>query len=229
MDAEPSMATIGALIGAPARAAILTILYDGRAMTATELAYASGVAAATASEHLAKLTQASLLVCETHGRHRYYKIASSTVADILEPLIHLTPSKPAPMRAPSKDFIALKDARLCYDHFAGSLGVMITDALINKNVLEADGRDFILTEPGSAFLVSMGVDVVAARSKRRIFARRCLDWSERRPHLAGALGAAIADTAFQQEWVIRTAKRRQVTITEKGIAVFKERLGIRLQ
>lgn len=226
MDAEPSMATIGALIGSPARAAMLSVLFDGRSLTATELAQISGVSAATASEHLAKLTEAKLLVCEVHGRHRYYKISRPEVAEALKAIVHLAPTQPVPARTASPKLEAMRNARLCYDHFAGTLGVMIADALILRQFLTPNDRDFVLTDTGESFLGKMGVDVQAARTKRRVFARKCLDWSERRPHLAGSLGAEIAETAFRKGWINRTAERRIVEITPCGRKMFQDELLI---
>ena len=226
MDVEPSMASIGALIGSPARAGMLAALFDGQAMTATELAQIANVAPATASEHLAKLTAARLLLCEAHGRHRYYRIAGPEVAEALEPLVHLTPMPPVPLRVPSPEVEAMRRARLCYDHLAGALGVQMTEAMISRGFLAPRDRDFDLTESGSGFCHGLGVDVDAARRKRRVFARQCLDWSERKPHLAGALGAAIAEATFASGWIERTERRREVRVTRTGAAALAEHLGL---
>jgi len=219
------MASVGAMIGSPARANMLAALFDGRAMTATELCQGANVSAATGSEHLAKLVQARLLVCERHGRHRYYRIAGAKVAEALEPLAHLAAARPVPMRTPSPEVRAMRHARLCYDHFAGKLGVAITTAMTDRGLLKASGRDFNLTAPGETFCSAIGIDLKAARARRRMFARKCLDWSERRPHLAGALGAAIAGKAFAEGWVERCARRREVAITPAGATAFENHFG----
>lgn len=226
MDAEPSLAAIGALIGSPARAAILAHLFDGRAMTATELSHIAGVSSATTSEHLAKLTSAGLLIAERHGRHRYYRLSGHRVAEALEPLVELAPSKPVPARRHSPELDALRQSRLCYDHLAGALGVMLTDALLGRGYLALEGRDFDLTPEGIVFLEKLGVDVTAARKQRRIFARQCLDWSERRPHVSGALGAAMADMMFKRGWIARTQRRREVAVTKEGRLALALHFGV---
>ena len=189
---------------------------DGRALTATELAFHAGVTPQTASSHLAKLLDARLLAVVQQGRHRYYKLAGPTVADALEPLTGLVANRPLPQRSPSKELKRLRDARLCYDHLAGGLGVAVTDALLARAALIPQGRDFRVTPTGEALLAELGVDLAAVRAKRRVFARQCLDWSERRPHLGGALGAALAERFLKQGWIARERQGRRVWITRKG-------------
>ena len=228
MDVEPSMASVGAMIGSPARASMLSVLFDGRSLTATELSHTANVSNATGSEHLAKLVAAKLIVCEQHGRHRYYRLASPDVAHALEPLVHLVAAKPTPMRTPSKSLRRLRHARLCYDHFAGELGVAITSAMTDMKWLVSTGKDFELTNEGKKACTKLGLDLLALQTKRRKFAPQCLDWSERLPHLAGSLGAAIAKKAFDEGWVTHTKVRREVSITNEGIAAFEEKLGVRI-
>ena len=227
MDAErlpePSIARIGALIGVPARANMLAALMDGHALTATELTLAAGVSAQTASSHLAKLTEAHLLVAEQHGRHRYYRLAGPEVAEFLEPLTRLVGHRPVPHPRPSKALLDLRAARMCYDHLAGQLAVAISRSLQARGLLAVEGMDFRLTDAGQDFLEGLGLDVAAARSRRRAFARQCLDWSERRPHLGGALGAALAQTLLDRKWIRRDLKGRKVTVTpagQKALAAF---------
>ncbi|WP_417454547.1 ArsR/SmtB family transcription factor [Kiloniella sp.] len=228
MDAEPSMASIGALIGSPARAAMLALLFDGRALTATELSQAAGVAAATASEHLAKLVAGGLLVCEKHGRHRYYKLAGDDVAEALEPLIHLVRHKPVPIRQVSVEQKQARCARLCYDHIAGELGVSITTALVDLGYLIEDDRHYDVTKKGENFFDQLGIDLEALRKTRRQFAPQCLDWSERKPHVAGALGAAISELAFRSKWIERAKHRRIIKLTALGRQQFEHKLGVKL-
>ena len=216
MDVEPSFAVIGHLIGVPARANMLSALMDGRALTATELAFHAGVTPQTASSHLAKLTDAKMVVVEQQGRHRYYRLANSAVADALEPLSGLVAHRPLPQRHPTKELKRLRDSRLCYDHLAGRLGVSLADALIGREAIVAEGRDFIVTEAGNALLSDLEVDVAAVRAKRRVFARQCLDWSERRPHLGGALGAALAEQFLKRRWISRERQGRRVWVTKIG-------------
>lgn len=219
------MASVGALIGSPARASILAVLFDGRALTATELSQVAAVSPATTSEHLEKLVAAGLLSREKQGRHRYYRIASDMVADTLEPLVHLVPNSPVPMRVPSREVLAIREARLCYDHLAGRLGVMIASAMVERCYLKPSDRDYILTKDGEAFCSTLGIDLNEVRSKRRMFARQCLDWSERKPHVAGSLGAAIARSAFDSGWIERTNRRREVSVTKSGRKAFSTLLG----
>ncbi|WP_421781927.1 ArsR/SmtB family transcription factor [Kiloniella litopenaei] len=228
MDAEPSMASIGALIGSPARSAMLALLFDGRALTATELSQAAGVSAATASEHLSKLITGGLLVCEKHGRHRYYKLAGEDVAEALEPLIHLVRHKPAPIRQASSEQKQIRCARLCYDHMAGELGVSITTALVAHGYLSIEDRHYNVTTKGEQFFAELGIDLGSLRKTRRQFAPQCLDWSERKPHVAGALGAAITLLAFNLKWIERTKHRRIIKLTDLGREQFKQKLGIKL-
>ncbi|KLN61825.1 hypothetical protein WH96_05925 [Kiloniella spongiae] len=228
MDAEPSMASIGALIGSPARSAMLALLFDGRALTATELSQAAGVSAATASEHLGKLVSGGLLICEKHGRHRYYKLAGDEVAEALEPLVHLVRHKPAPIRQVSSEQKQIRCARLCYDHMAGELGVSITTAMVEQGYLVVKDRHYDVTITGERFFAELGIDLRSLRKARRQFAPQCLDWSERKPHVAGALGAAIKDLAFSLKWIERTKHRRIIKLTDFGRKQLGQKLGLKL-
>ena len=222
------MVTIGTAIGSPARAAMLDALVQGHALTATELARVARVAPATASAHLEKLSRAGLVVRERHGRHRYFRIAGPEVAEALEVLARLGAERPAPRPRPSGDLQSIRRARLCYDHFAGEFGVAITSTMVDRGWLVPEDRDFRLTASGEDFFAGLGIDLDAARAKRRMFARQCLDWSERRPHLAGSLGAALAERAFDDGWVKRTARPREVAITPHGEAALKHLFGFSL-
>ncbi|HMA15146.1 MAG TPA: winged helix-turn-helix domain-containing protein [Kiloniellaceae bacterium] len=218
MSVDPSFALVGSLIGVPARANMVAALMDGRAQTASELAFAAGVTPQTASSHLAKLTDAGLLAVERQGRHRYYRLAGPAVADALEPLSHLAPATRAPERrsAQLRRVGELRTARFCYDHLAGRLGVALTDSLLQRRFLRRDEGDFRLGPKGRAFLEGLGLDVAAAEGERRHFARCCLDWSERRPHLGGALGAALADHLVRRKWLRRDRTPRKAVVTALG-------------
>lgn len=231
MHETPDLATIGALLGQPARAAMLGALMDGRARTATELADAAGVSRATASSHLALLTEGGLLAVAKQGRHRYYRLAGPEVADTLERLMALAP--PAVPRSPAKPVgpgrADMRRARMCYDHIAGQLGVGITDALVARGALVEDEANFRLTGDGERFLQSFGIDVEAARRRKRHFARTCLDWSERRPHLAGALGAAVAERMFGLGWIERELEGRTLLITPAGLRGLRRVFDIEIE
>jgi DNA-binding transcriptional ArsR family regulator len=228
MNTGSEIAEVAALIGDPARANILIALSDGRALTATELALAAGVSPQTTSGHLAKLTEARLLTVAAQGRHRYYRIAGPTVGHALESLMTLATTGLTPKRLPSRQDDAIRAARTCYDHLAGRLGVALADRLLAAGHLAADDQDFRVTRGGDAFLGALGVDLDAARRQRRVFARQCIDWSERRPHVAGALGAALADRFFERGWIARVRDGRAVTVTAAGKRGLKATLDLRL-
>jgi len=211
---------IASLVGDPARANMLTALMTGRALTASELAHEAGVTRQTASSHLSKLEVGGLIEPEKQGRHRYYRLSDPDVAGVLEGLAGLA-ARAGHMRVRTgpKD-PALRRARICYDHLAGELGVAIADSLIRHGhlILGPDGGE--VTDSGETFLAEAGIDVAGSRRRRRAFCRPCLDWSERRYHLAGAIGAAIAERCFEMKWVKRIEESRALQITpvgEKGL------------
>jgi DNA-binding transcriptional ArsR family regulator len=208
------MAEIAALVGDPARANILSALFDGRALTATELSYAARVSPQTTSGHLAKLTQARLLAMVKQGRHRYYRLATPLVAQMMETIMAVAAESPPRYRPRSPREDALRLARTCYDHFAGRLGVAIADSLCARGhvILGDDGGE--VTETGFAFLSSFGAQF--SKRSRRPFCRHCLDWTERRPHLSGIVGASIATRCFDLGWVERERNPRALKITAKG-------------
>ena len=228
MNVPPSFASIGAVLGVPARANILAALIDGQALTATELAIAAGVSPQTTSSHLAKLVDAGLIVAEKHGRHRFYRLADSEIADILEPLEELVKHRPVPERRKSRAPEDLRPARLCYGHLAGAAGVQVADGLMKKGYLEPLGRDFRVTDKGSAFFAELGVDLAALAQTRRVFARQCLDWSERRPHVGGAVGAALCEQFLRQGWIKRTRVPRQIVVQGAGRHALKRLLGVEI-
>ncbi len=225
MIAGANVAEVAALMGDPARANILAALMDGRALTATELAYFAGVSPQTTSGHLAKLVEGRLLAVEAQGRHRYYRLASATVGQAVESLMELASEGPPRYRPPARGDAAIRAARTCYDHLAGRLGVALTDALIARGQLAGS---FELTPEGTAFLEELGLPVARLRVQRRALTRRCLDWSERRPHVGGALGAALAERCFELGWIARIRDSRAVQITPAGVAAFDQRFGVRL-
>jgi DNA-binding transcriptional ArsR family regulator len=229
MNTGSELAEVAALIGDPARANILVALADGRARTATELSLAAGVSPQTTSGHLAKLTEAKLITVAAQGRHRYFRIAGPAVAHALESLMTLAATGLPPKRLPSKMDAAIRKARTCYDHLAGRLGVALADRLIERRYLApADSGDFRVTRGGERFFADFGIDLAAARRQRRAFARQCIDWSERRPHVAGALGAALAHCFFERGWIARPRDGRAVTVTPAGRRALKTYLDIRL-
>ncbi len=226
MSSTPSIAEIGALVGNPARANVLVALLDGRALTATELAYAARVSPQTTSGYLARLTQARLLVLQKQGRHSYYRLASPLIGRMLEGIMAVAADGPARRGPHWKGDEALRAARTCYDHLAGKLGVALADALVARRriVLTEDGGE--VTGRGAQFLTELGVDLAATQRRRRAFCRPCLDWSERRLHLAGAVGAALATRCFELGWIERVRDSRAVAIPPAGRRGFTEVFGI---
>ena len=232
------IAPAAALMGDPARAAMLTALLDDRALAAGELAELAGVSPATASEHLTRLLGGGLVTVTSQGRHRYYRLAGHRVAAAIEALSRLSP--PAPVRSlrQSREAAALAQARTCYDHLAGQAGVALLDALLAGGVLAGspDGlpagggepagsaapqarQDLAVLEvtaAGEATLAAFGVNAASLRHSRRRFAGACLDWTERRPHLNGALGAAITARLLELGWIERGARSRAVRVTPAG-------------
>ena len=227
MDADPDIARVAALIGDPARSAILQSLLGGVALPATELALRAGVSAQTASSHLQKLTEGGLLAVERSGRHRYYRLGSPEVAHCLEALGALAapPRVPAPEDEPTR---ALRLARSCYDHLAGRVGVAVTEALIGREYLRSTEGELELTRAGAAWFAGLGVEVDAAGRGRRAFARSCLDWSERRPHLAGALGAALLSRLLALDWLARRRDGRALRVTVAGREGLRRELALDL-
>jgi DNA-binding transcriptional ArsR family regulator len=225
MDAEVNIAAVAALVGDPARARMLTALMDGRARTAKELAYGAGVTPQTASSHLAKLLRASLLAMERQGRHRYFRLATPSVGHAVEALMAVSPPR-ARAGASEAPLDGLRLARTCYDHLAGRLGVSVTEAMVRRRVLRPSGRDFLVTPAGTRFLGRLGVEVEKTRGERRTFARQGLDWSERRPHLAGSLGAAVARQCLDLRWVRRVGEERTLALTPQGLRGLRTWFGI---
>ena len=235
MVSTAMIAEIAALAGDPARAAMLNTLMDGRALTATELASVAGITPQTASGHLARLTTAGLLAVEKQGRHRYHRLASQAIAQMIESISQVASTLEPPRRTLStgpRD-LALRAARTCYDHLAGRLGVALADALLEAGHAEIDGDAGEVTDSGLALFAALGVDLGRSsgrggRRSTRVFCRPCLDWSERRPHLAGAVGAAICTHSFAQGWIRRVEGTRAVSITPKGRLALRDAFGVRL-
>ena len=222
------IAEIAALAGDPARANILTALLDGRAMTATELAYAARVTPQTTSAHLAKLVEAGLITATPSGRHRYFRLASPRVAQMLESIVAVAGDNRPRFKPLSRQAAELRAARVCYDHLAGQLGVRIADAMIARGylVLEDDGGR--ITDTGMRYLWDLGIDTRIAGKGRRYLCRACLDWTERRPHIGGAIGAALAERWLALGWIARAKDSRAVSVTPAGESGFRDSLGMSL-
>lgn len=221
--ADISLSAVAGAIADPARARMLCVLLDGRARTATELAAAADIGASTASSHFQRLREQGLVEMAVQGKHRYYRLANSEVGHALEALLVVAGAERVPFKPNTPS--ALREARTCYDHMAGTLAVRIHDAMLARQWLAAEGRDYILTPLGEAALAQIGVDVARARQRRRRFACACLDWSERRSHLGGALGAALLDALAQRGWVSKDLDSRALSVTKKGERQFPAFFG----
>lgn len=225
MNNGPPIAIVANLIGDPTRAAMLTALMAGKALTASELAREAGVTAQTASGHLAKLQDGGLVLCTQQGRHRYFRLSAPEVADLLESLMGIAVTRGlARIRTGPRDG-ALRRARVCYDHLAGEEGVRLVDGLVISGWLSAQDGGFSVTTSGRQFFCAFGLDMEALGQQKRPLCRGCLDWSERRPHLGGGLGAALFARFQEQGWMRRLEGSRVVQVTPKGQLGLRRMLG----
>jgi DNA-binding transcriptional ArsR family regulator len=219
-----TIAEIAALIGDPTRASILSALMDGRAFTASELAWHAGVGAPTTSAHLAKMEQSGLIALRKQGRHRYYRLASADVAQAMERLMGIAASAPARLRTPGPRDRALRRARTCYDHLAGELGVGIADSLARAGHLDLGDEAGTLTPSGTQFLQRFGI----ALPQDHVHCRACLDWSERRSHLAGQVGRLLYARLLELGWIERRPDSRAIQITGSGHEGLSAAFGLHL-
>ncbi len=233
MASNARFAEVASLAGDPARARMLHALIDRRALTASELARVAGVTPQTASGHLAKMAAAGLLQVEKQGRHRYHRLATPAVPQMIESIMQVASGveamRPAPATGPRD--AALRAARTCYDHLAGQLGVALADALVAGGYVELAHDAGLVTGNGMALFERLDMDVASLMPRggksTRMLCRPCLDWSERRPHLAGAIGAALCARSFDEGWIRRIAGTRAVTLTPKGQRFYRDTLGMR--
>jgi DNA-binding transcriptional ArsR family regulator len=221
----PNIARIASLLGDPARADVLTALMTDRALTATELAAIAGVTKQTMSAHLSKLLDAALVAVDQQGRHRYFRLADEDVAGLLESLMGVAFRTGAVRLLSSPREPALRTARVCYDHLAGELGVTAYEALLRHGVLKMSRGELRLSGSGVEWFRRLGIDTAAAARQRRTFCRPCMDWSERRHHLAGALGAALLSRFGNLKWAARDKHSRVIRFTPAGQRAFKELFG----
>jgi DNA-binding transcriptional ArsR family regulator len=229
MNADPvevSVSALAAAIAEPARTRMLCCLMDGHARTSTELAIVAEVSPSTASVHLAKLKQQRLVKVLAQGKHRYYSLDNARVAALLESLMGVA-GNPRDRFVPNTP-TRLRAARTCYDHMAGALAVSLHDRLLELGWLSADVGEgaYELTRPGERALAGLGVDVEALRAQRRHFAYACVDWSERRPHIGGAIGAALLKVALQRKWVEKDLDSRALGVTRAGRRELRARFGV---
>jgi DNA-binding transcriptional ArsR family regulator len=229
MKDGPTIAGVAALIGDPARANMLTALMHGAALTASELACEAGVTKQTASAHLAKLANAELIAAERQGRHRYFRLANADVARVLEGLMGVAARTKALRTRPGPKEPALRRARVCYDHLAGELGVGLYEALIRQRWLSHRDGEVALTRRGREAFEAHGLDLGAMEKGHRPLCRACLDWSVRRNHLAGSLGAGLLQHIYARDWARRRNGTRTVAFTSAGERAFQRAFGIEIQ
>ena len=229
MTTAPDLATIGMLLGDRVRAAMLETLLDGEESSAASLAEASGASASLASAHLRRLLDGGFVRVRTDGRRRMYRLASPQVAEFLEAGLLLTPpSGPVTSLRQATRRDQLRRARLCYDHLAGVLGVAVTDRLVELGALSAAADGLVLTTVGDGYLAGLGVGVDSLRASRRPLGRVCSDWTERRPHLAGGAGAAVASALLERRWVLRRPGNRGLDLTSDGATGLHDWIGLRV-
>jgi DNA-binding transcriptional ArsR family regulator len=224
MITGPIIAEIAALVGDPARATMLAALLDGRALTASELALAARITPQTASTHLAKLREAGLLSVVRNGRHHYFRLASPTVVDMIDGIVAVALQKRPRYRPLSPQARALSAARICYDHLAGRLSVDLTDSFVARGYIVLDDEAAEITAAGTRFFTEFGIELPTPT--RRHFCRLCLDWTERRPHIAGAVGVAMTKRYFDLGWMERMTRSHAVIVTLLGRRGFRETFGI---
>ncbi|HEY3638516.1 MAG TPA: winged helix-turn-helix domain-containing protein [Rhizomicrobium sp.] len=225
MKDGPSIAPIAALAGDPARANMLAALTGGMALTASELAGEAGVTLQTASSHLAKLESSGLIVATRQGRHRYFRLADNDVAQMLEAIMNVAARTGQMRTRPGPRDPALRKARICYDHLAGEMGVRLLDSLVAARHISRADEVLDLTKTGAKFLGGLGLDTNQLVSPRRPLCRPCLDWSMRRNHLGGTLGAALLQRFFDLKWITRESNSRALRFTRNGEVRFIEVFG----
>ncbi len=228
MKADPDLAAVGRVLGDTHRAAFVMALLGGQELPAGELASRARVSSSLASAHLTKLLKAGLVSVRREGRQRCYRIASPQVAEAIEGLMAIAPAQAVNSLREARQAEAIRQARTCYDHLAGRLGVAVTESLERLGALAPTDSGWELTPAGEERFAALGIDVADLRRERRPLVRSCLDWTERRPHLAGGLGAALADRLLARGWVRRLPDSRALTLTPAGRRGLRSRLAVEL-
>lgn len=228
MPGDADIASVAALLADPARATILFALSDGRAFTASELARRARVAPSTASEHLSRLVASSLLVVEKQGRNRFYRLADATIVEIMENLARLAPQVKIRTLSESESAKAVHRARMCYNHLAGTLGVMLTESLVEKQILHVVDAGYVVQDGGITYLEDFGIMTGPLKKRGLLFVPWHIDWSERKHHVAGAFGAALAGRLFDLHWIERLPASRAIRLTEHGREGMTRAFGLSL-
>ncbi|MDE1207164.1 ArsR/SmtB family transcription factor [Tenacibaculum larymnensis] len=214
------------MLGDKSRAIMLWNLLDGRAYTATELATSANISLQSASNHLKKLVSANILSVEKQGRHRYFKFANEDAAQVIESMASLISIDNDYKKIKTPKLNDFTYARTCYDHLAGSLGVKMTTSLLNNKIIKISDKNYVVTQYGKEWFNEVGVDINVIQLKKRSFAHQCLDWSERKHHIAGALGASLLEVMIKKDWLRKKPNSREVIITSIGRIELKNRLNL---
>jgi DNA-binding transcriptional ArsR family regulator len=213
---EDQFIKAAALIGDATRASIMWTLLDGRAFTATELSIAANTSPQNISMHLAKLLEANLLSVEKQGRHKYYRFSNKEVAYVVEAMANLIPKSEISSKQKTENYPPVKYCRTCYDHLAGKIGVALADSLLEQNIIIEKNNVFEISTEGEKWFSDFGINIEEAQKQKRIFLKPCLDWSERRYHIAGSIGTLLLNKMLEQDWIRRTKNSRAIIITGKG-------------
>jgi len=213
---EEQFIKTASLIGDPVRASILWTLLDGRAFTATELAIVANTSPQNISMHLGKLLEANLLSVEKQGRHKYYRFSGKEVAYAVEAIVNLIPKPDVSSKSKPENYPPIKFCRSCYDHLAGKIGVAVTDSLLLQKLIIEKNNTFEISSKGEKWFSDFGINLEEAKKQKRIFLKPCLDWSERRNHIAGSIGTLLLNKMLDEDWIRRTASSRAITVTGKG-------------
>ncbi|OXG08854.1 ArsR family transcriptional regulator [Flavobacterium araucananum] len=217
------------LIGDPTRAAIMWTLLDGRAFTATELSIAVHTSPQNMSMHLGKLLEANLLCVEKQGRHKYYRFFNKEVAYVVEAMANLIPKPERSLKKKTGEYPPIKYCRTCYDHLAGKIGVALADSLLEQKIIIEKDSAFEISPEGEKWFSDFGINTAEAQKQKRIFLKPCLDWSERRNHIAGSIGTSLLNKMLEQDWIRKTKDSRAITITGKGEKEFLKYFKIIVQ
>ena len=228
MEFEKEFTNIASLLGDKARSLMLWALLDGKAYTATELSMFADISRQSTSNHISKLINAKLLVLEKQGRHRYYRLANPKIAQIIELMAGLIPNNQLKSIKHNSNAGKLSYARTCYDHLAGEIAVKITDALIKQDILKSSKKQYIVTSNGKIWFKRLGINTDKLKVKKRSFANKCLDWTERKHHIAGSLGAAMLTFMLANDWLRKKQFTREVFFTPKGIKELYDTLNIKV-
>ncbi len=227
METDPDISCVAALLAEPARVKIINSLLDGRALPATELAFSANISPQTASNHLFKLLESQLVEVETQGRHRYYRLSSPEVAEAIEALARILPKARKKTAKESPEQQALRFARHCYNHLAGTLAVEIAEKLLERRILMSHaGKFYHVTAQGVSWFSELGIEVDSLGSNRSGLAKKCLDWTERRYHLAGPLGTSLFKRFVSLNWITKRRDSRCMRLTAKGRTGLERLLAI---